>query len=279
MAISKDELNDLRKKALEIKKQIVELAEHAQEGHCASALSIADIIAALYFHRLRIDPLNPGWEERDRFILSKGHACQALYVALHQAGFFDKEKLYTFLQPDTGLAGHPILGGAPGIEASTGSLGQGFSLSVGMALAAKVDGRGNHVFVIIGDGESNEGIVWEAALAASHYKLDNLTAVLDRNNYQCDGFSQNVLNIDPIEEKWRSFGWQVQPCDGHNLEALVGALDQVPFASGKPSLILARTVKGKGVSYMESNAAWHYRAPTQEELDLAVADLEASCQL
>jgi transketolase len=279
MAISKDELRDLRGKALEIKKQIVELAQHVQEGHCASALSIADIITVLYFHRLHIDPRNPAWEERDRFILSKGHACQALYVALHQAGFFDKEKLYTFLQPDTGLAGHPTLGGAPGVEASTGSLGQGLSLSVGMALAAKIDDRKHHVFVIIGDGESNEGIVWEAALAASHYKLDNLTAILDRNNYQCDGFSQNVLNLDPVEEKWRSFGWQVHPCDGHSLEALVEALDQVPFSPGKPSLILAHTIKGKGVSYMENNAVWHYRAPSKEEFEVAVADLEASCQL
>jgi transketolase len=276
--IRQDVIARLKAKALDIKKDIIRLAVQAQEGHCASALSIADIVTALYFHRLRIEPRNPGWEDRDRFILSKGHACQALYVALHHAGFFDRDKLHTFLQKDTGLAGHPVLGGAPGVEASTGSLGQGFSVSVGLALGAHLNKKKYHVFTVIGDGESNEGIVWEAALAASHYKLDNLTAILDRNNYQCDGYADRVMKLDPVDAKWISFGWEVRSCDGHRIEELIELLDTVPFVPGRPSLVLASTVKGKGVDFMESNAQWHYRAPTNEQLEEAILQLERACR-
>jgi len=265
--------------SFEIKKQIIELAASAGEGHCASALSIADIMTALYFHRLRLDPGDPNWPDRDRFVLSKGHACLALYIALHKAGFFDRDKLYTFLKPDTGLAGHPVRGGAPGIEVSTGSLGQGFSVSVGMALGAKMDGLRHHTFVLIGDGESNEGIIWEAALSAAHLKLDNLTGILDRNYFQCDGYSKDVVNLDPLDEKWRSFGWAVETCDGHSIEALIERFDRLPFSKDKPSMIIAQTVKGKGVTFMENSAEWHYRAPNQEEMEKAIAELETGCRV
>lgn len=279
VACDEKQIGTLKQKALEIKKGIIELAVHAQEGHCASALSIADLVTALFFRRLRIDPNNPEWEDRDRFVLSKGHACQALYVALHHRGFFDKEKLLTFLQKDTGLAGHPVRGGAPGVEVSTGSLGQGYSVSIGLALGAKLRKKDFQTFAIIGDGESNEGIVWEGALAAAQYQLDNLTVILDRNNYQCDGYSNNVMKLDPIEDKWTGFGWAVRTCDGHNMEQIVDMLDDVPFEKGKPSLLLAYTTKGKGVDFMESSAAWHYRAPTQDQFDEAVAQLERGCYL
>ena len=277
--IDKEIINNLKLKSLDIKKDILRLAAYAKEGHCAPALSIADILTALYFHRLNIDPKNPEWENRDRFVLSKGHACQALYVALHHAGFFDEKKLYTFLQPDTGLAGHPFRGGAPGVEVSTGSLGHGMSVSIGLALAAKMDNKKYHIFVLVGDGESNEGIVWEAALAAAHYNLENLTLILDRNNYQCDGFSDNVMKLDPVEDKWKSFGWAVRGCNGHNLEELANLLDIVPFESNKPSAIIARTIKGKGVYFMESNADWHYKAPNEKELEEAFTCLDNSCDL
>ena len=269
--------DDLAARALQVKKGIVELAAFAGEGHCASALSIADIVTALYFHRMHVDPQDPEWPGRDRFVLSKGHACQTLYVALHLAGFFDTEKLHTFLQTDTGLAGHPVRGGAPGVEASTGSLGHGLSVSVGLALGAKMQKKDYHTFAVIGDGESNEGIVWEAALASAHYRLDNLTVVLDRNNYQCDGFSDNVMRINPVDKKWESFGWSVHNCDGHDLRILTELLDAVPFEPGKPSIIVARTIKGKGVSFMENSAEWHYRAPSPDELKAAIDDLEGSC--
>ena len=272
--MEKDLIKKLSAKALEIKKEIVELAVYAGEGHCASALSIADIMTALYFHRLNVNPKDPNWAQRDRFVLSKGHACQALYVALHHAGFIDREKLYSFLQTDSGLGGHPVRGGAAGVEASTGSLGHGFSVSIGMALAAKMDKKKHHTFVLIGDGESNEGIVWEAALAAAHYKLDNLTAILDRNRYQCDGPSDKVMNLDPVDAKWKSFGWEVRQCNGHNIKELIELLGQVPFSKAKPSLILAQTVKGKGVPFMESNAAWHYKSPSKEQGAEAIATLE-----
>ena len=214
-------IKKLRKKAYKIRKDIVELAAYAKEGHCASALSIADIITVLYFHRLKIDPKKPEWPERDRFVLSKGHACQALYAALYNAGFFNKKKFYTFLKPDTDLPGHPTRGGALGIEVSTGSLGHGISISIGFALAAKIDKKKYHIFTLIGDGESNEGMVWEAALASAHYKLDNLTVILDRNNYQCDGHSDNVMKLEPVEEKWEGFGWEARTCDGHDIKQII----------------------------------------------------------
>ena len=190
----KDMIETLRKRALEIKLATVKLAVHAGEGHCASAMSMADIIAVLYFYQMNHDPKKPEWEGRDRFVLSKGHGCLGLYTALYLSGYFDRDKLYTFLEPNSGLPGHPLKGGAPGVEASTGSLGQGMSIAVGMAISAKMDNKKHFIYCLVGDGECNEGIVWEAALLASHLKLDNLVCIIDRNNYQCDGPGKDILD-------------------------------------------------------------------------------------
>lgn len=275
---NKDELiGYLKGTALQIKEEIVKLAAYAREGHCAPGLSMADIATVLYFHRLRHDPKNPWWSGRDRFILSKGHGCLALYCALYYAGYFNRETLYSFLQANSGLGGHPVHGKVPGVEVSTGSLGHGLAMSVGLAMAAKMDKHDFHIFTLIGDGENDEGMVWESAMCAAHYKLDNLTCIVDRNNYQCDGFAKDVLNIEPLDEKWKSFGWEVKTCDGHNIEHLVNTLDQIPFVTGKPSLMLARTVKGRGVSFMENSADWHYRAPGEKELERALAEIKANC--
>jgi transketolase len=234
-------------------------------------------MTALYFHGLNIDAERPDWHERDRFVLSKGHACLALYVTLYHAGFYGVDKLNTYLQPNTGLPGHPMHGGAPGIEVSTGSLGHGMSVSVGLALGAKMDARKYRVFAVVGDGESNEGMVWEAAMCAANFELDNLIVVLDRNKYQCSGSSDQIMKLEPVQNKWESFGWEVRNCDGHNMAELVELMGQLPFASGKPSLILANTVKGNGVPFMENNPDWHYRAPSAEELESAIGCLAANC--
>ena len=267
----------LQKTALAIKQAIVQLGVHAGEGHCASGLSMTDLLTVLYFHTMRIDPNNPDDPGRDRFVLSKGHGSIGLYCALHQRGYFDHDKLYSFLQPGSGLGGHPLREGAPGVELSTGSLGHGMSMAVGMAMAAQMDRKEHRVFVLIGDGESNEGIVWEAAALAAHRKLDNLICVLDRNNYQCDGFSKDILDMNPLAEKWRAFGWEVIECQGHDIQSILKGLAKLPFAPGKPSLLLAHTVKGKGVSFMESSADWHYRAPKKDELEKAMAEIDKNC--
>ena len=269
-------IRELENKALEIRKDIIKLAGYAREGHAAPAFSIVEIMTALYFHRLNLDPENPYWENRDRFILSKGHAVLALYVSLYHAGFIDREKLYTYLQPGTELAGHPIRGKeVPGVEASTGSLGHGFSVAAGFALAAKMDKKSCHTFAVIGDGECNEGSVWETAMVAAHHELDNMTAILDRNHYQCDGYSEVILKLAPLDVKWKGFGWEVRTCDGHNMSELIQLLDQVPFTPGKPSLILANTIKGKGVPFMENSDDWHYRTPLDDDLKSALEILAA----
>ena len=271
---NKDLIDHLKGKARQIKVELLKLAAHTEEGHCPSALSIADIVAVLYFHHMRHDPGNPNWGERDRFILSKGHGCLALYSALHCCGYFDRNKLYTFLEPGSGLPGHPLLKGAPGVEASTGSLGHGMSISVGMAMAARMDRQAHRICCIVGDGECNEGIVWEAAMLAAHHKLDNLLCIVDRNNYQCDGFAENILNMGAMDEKWQSFGWEARVCDGHSIKDLVDVLDQVPFVKGRPSVVVASTVKGKGVDFMESSAEWHYRAPRGDEVAEALRQIQ-----
>jgi len=268
--VTRKEAKQLNNKAYEIRQDILKLAGHAREGHCAPALSIADIMTVLYFHRLKVDPREPDHPERDRFVLSKGHACLTLYVCLYHAGFIDRDTLYTYLQPGTELAGHPVRGRTPGVEVSSGSLGHGMAVAAGMALAAKMDGHQYHTFTLIGDGESNEGMVWETALIASHRELDNLTVIMDRNRYQCDGYSGVILKLDPVDEKWRSFGWEVQECNGHDVEQLAQLLDEVPFRPGRPSFIVAHTIKGKGVEFMENRDEWHYRTPLDDELTRAL---------
>ena len=229
----------------------------------------------LYFHQMNIDPARPDWPERDRFVLSKGHACLALYSALAQHGFFPQEELLTFDRIDSRLQGHPDMRKTPGVEMSTGCLGQGFSAAVGMALAGRCDAAAYRVYVLLGDGELQSGQVWEAVMAASKYKLDNLTAIIDRNGLQMDGNTEEVLGVEPIAARWSAFGWDTREVDGHDVIALAGALAEAARVKGKPSVLIAHTVKGKGISFMEGDRRWHSAAITSEQGQQAMDELRA----
>jgi transketolase len=276
MAETREELIErLKSRSREMRKLIIKTSENAGEGHIAPALSSVDITAALYFHILGLDSQNPQWDDRDRFLLSAGHKCLVQYTALAMRGFIPLELLDTFDQLDSSLGGHPIFGTCPGIEASTGSLGHGLSIGVGMAIAGKIDKRAYRVFVVVGDGECDEGSIWEGAMAAAKFKLDNLVAIVDYNKLSIDGPVADVMPLEPFSDKWRSFGWSCREIDGHNMEQIVDTLEAVPFERGKASVIIAHTVKGKGVSFMENNLAWHARAPSREEAKRAIEDIEA----
>lgn len=264
---------ELKNAATQIRKDIIEMVNAAGSGHPGGSLSAADILATLYFEKMNIDPKNPKLENRDKFILSKGHAAPVLYAALARRGYFSPEKLPTLRKMGSMLQGHPDMKGIPGVEMSTGSLGQGFSTSIGMALASKLDKRDNRIYVLLGDGEINEGLVWEAAMSAAHYKLDNLTAILDFNGLQIDGKNVDVMNPNPIDEKWKSFGWNVITIDGHNFEEIIDAFDQAEKTKGQPTMIIAKTIKGKGVSFMENQASWHGTAPNNEDKAKALEEL------
>lgn len=256
-----------------LRRHVVEMVGKAGSGHPGGSLSASDIMAVLYFGDvLRVDPKDPGWPDRDRFVLSKGHAAPVLYAALAERGFFSKEILPTLRQLGSILQGHPDARKVPGVEVSTGSLGQGLSLAVGMALAGRLDRKAYHVWALLGDGESEEGQVWEAAMAAAHYKLENLTAIMDHNHLQIDGCVESVMCPEPLSDKFRAFGWDVIAVDGHSVPDLLKAF-RAPATSGKPRVIIAETVKGKGVSFMEGQAGWHGKAPKGEELDKALAEL------
>lgn len=256
-----------------LRRHVVEMVGKAGSGHPGGSLSASDIVAALYFGGvLHVDPKDPAWPDRDRFVLSKGHAAPVLYAALAERGFFPKETLLTLRQLGSILQGHPDSKKVPGVEVPTGSLGQGLSLAVGMALAGRLDRKDYRVWVLLGDGECEEGQVWEAAMAAAHYKLDSLTAIVDHNHLQIDGFVHAVMSPEPLADKWRAFGWDVVAVDGHDVPALLDAF-HAPRVAGKPRAIVAETVKGKGVSYMEGLASWHGKAPKGEELDRALAEL------
>ncbi|MCL6106164.1 MAG: transketolase [Actinobacteria bacterium] len=244
----------------------------AGSGHPGGSLSAADIVAALYFQVLQHNPADPKWPGRDRFILSKGHCAPVLYAALARSGYFPVKDLVNLRQIDCHLQGHPDMHKTPGVEISSGSLGQGLSVSIGMALAMRLDNLPGRIFTLMGDGESQEGEVWEAAMAASHYKLNNLTAIIDANGLQIDGFTCDVMNIEPLPEKFAAFGWNTLVIDGNNMEQVVDALERSRTAAG-PAAIIARTVKGKGVSYMENNAGWHGKAPKAGEAEQALAEL------
>jgi len=259
--------------ARNIRRDIITMIYEAGSGHPGGSLSAVEIITALYFHKMNIDPQNPKWEERDKFILSKGHGAPVLYAALARRGFFPVEELHNLRKINSMLQGHPDMKGTPGVEMSTGSLGQGFSSSIGMALANRLDKRKGRIYVLLGDGEINEGIVWEAAMAAAHYKLDNLTAILDYNGLQIDGKNDEVMNIKPVDEKFRSFGWNVLVIDGHNFEEIFEAFRAAEETKGKPTLIIAKTIKGKGVSYMENKVDWHGSAPNKEQMEIALREL------
>ena len=271
---SEEATRGLEEKARRVRTHIVRMIAGAGSGHIAPALSCADIVSALYFSVLRLDPGNPQWEDRDRFILSKGHGCAAHYAVLAEKGFFPLEVLDTFCRLDSILGGHPDRLKVPGVEASTGSLGHGLPIGVGMAIAGKVDGRAYRVFVLLGDGENDEGAVWEGAMAASHYKLDNLIAIIDRNRLQVDGWTEDVMNPEPLADKWRSFGWCVQEINGHDMNQIVDALHIATATRERPAVIIAKTVKGKGVSFMEGSVDWHYGVVTAEAATRALRELE-----
>jgi len=274
MPLSRDEIKDLMLKANEVRRWVIELTYRAKSGHPGGSLSAADILTALYFKILRVDPKNPRWEDRDRFVLSKGHAAPAYYAVLAMKGFFPKEELYTLRKVNSRLQGHPSLI-TPGVDMATGSLGQGLSAAIGMALAARIDKKDYRVFVMLGDGECHEGNVWEGAMFASHHKLDNLIAIVDRNMIQLDGFTEEIVALESFSDKWRSFGWWVQSINGHDFNEIVRALKYAIEYKGRPSVIIARTIKGKGVSYMENNPAYHGKPPKNEdEYRKAIEELE-----
>ena len=260
--------------ANDLRVSIIEEVYNAKCGHPGGSLSIADIMTYLYFEEMNIDSKNPKWDGRDRFVLSKGHTAPALYAALAERGFFPKEDLVTLRKTASYLQGHPDMKGVPGVDMSTGSLGQGISAACGMALSAKLSGDSYRVYAMLGDGESEEGQVWEAAMFAAHYKLDNLVAVLDLNGLQIDGAITEVMNPTPHDEKFAAFGWNVITIDAHNFDEIESAFKQARETSGKPTAIIAKSTKGKGVSYMENACEWHGQAPKEDLYKVAIADLE-----
>lgn len=270
MAIDYEKLERITK---EIRVDIIRETYFAGSGHPGGSLSAADIMAVLYFNEMNIDPKEPLKPERDKFVLSKGHAAPVLYAALAEKGFIPKEELVTLRKIGSRLQGHPDMKKVPGVEMSTGSLGQGFSVAVGMALANKIDSNKSRVYTLLGDGELQEGIVWEAAMSAAHYKLDNLVAIVDWNGLQIDGKNEEVMTVTPIDEKFHSFGFNVILIDGHSLTEIVEALEQARESKGKPTVIVAKTAKGKGVSFMEHNAGWHGKAPNEDEARKAIAEM------
>jgi transketolase len=266
---------EMKRIANEIRKDIIKMTAAAGSGHPGGSLSCVEILVSLYFKVLRHDPKNYAWEGRDRFILSKGHVCPALYATLARAGYFPVEELLTLRKFGSRLQGHPHRKKLPCLETSSGSLGQGLSIAVGMAIGFKMDKKEQRVYCLMGDGECDEGQIWEAAMSASHYKLDNLCGIVDVNGLQIDGFTRDVMNLEPLAEKWKAFGWHVIEVDGHNFEELLKAFEEAKNTKGKPTVILAKTVKGKGVSFMENKAEWHGKAPKKEEAEIALRELEA----
>lgn len=266
---------ELQKTATNIRKGIITAVASAGSGHPGGSLSAADIMTYLYFKAMNVDPKNPKKPDRDRFVLSKGHCSPGLYSTLANRGFFPVEDLTGFRQVDSYLEGHPNMDKVPGVDMSTGSLGQGISAAVGMALAGKLDKKDYRVYSILGDGELEEGQVWEASMAAAHYKLDNLTAFVDYNGLQIDGNITDVMNPEPIPDKFRAFGWNVITINAHDFDEIEKAVEEAKVFKGKPTMIVAHSTKGKGVSYMENQASWHGSAPKKEQAEQAIAELDA----
>ncbi len=265
----------LEKQAVEIRKDIVTAVHSAKSGHPGGSLSLADTLTYLYFYKMNVDPTNPQDPDRDRFVLSKGHTAPGLYSTLAEKGFFPKEELLSLRKTGALLQGHPDMKHIPGVDMTTGSLGQGISTAVGMALGGKISGKGFTVYVALGDGEIQEGQVWEAAMSATHYKLDNLVAVVDNNGLQIDGKVSDVMSVYPIPEKFEAFGWNVTTCDAHDFDSIHEAFEKTNEKNGKPWVIVQKSVKGKGVSFMEDKASWHGSAPNDEQYAQAMADLDA----
>lgn len=273
------ELHALELTAAKIRSLAMDEVHTAASGHIGGSLSVADILTVLYFHTMRVDPRNPKDPNRDRFVLSKGHTTPALYAALALRGYFPVEELKLFRSIQGHFSGHPDMVNVPGVDMSTGSLGQGVSAAVGMALAGKLDGKDYRVYTVLGDGEIAEGQVWEAAMAAAKYRLDNLCAFVDVNGLQIDGATADVMPSEPLDKKFEAFNWNVIQVDGHDLNAIAEALDKARTLKDKPTVILARTVKGKGVSFMENNAGWHGKAPNDEQYAVAHAELTAAIEV
>ena len=268
-----DSLLDLQAMAKTLRRHIIEMTASASSGHPGGSLSSVEILTALYFRVLRYRLQDLEWPDRDRFILSKGHAAPLLYSVLAEVGVVSTEELCTLRKIDSRLQGHPDKSCTPGLETTSGSLGQGLSFGIGAALAARLDARGYRVYVLLGDGECDEGQVWEAAMAAAHFKLDNLVGIVDHNGLQIDGWNRDVMNLEPLADKWRSFGWRVIEIDGHDFPQILAAFEQAEKVKGQPSMIIARTVKGKGVSFMENQVDFHGKAPTREEAERALKEL------
>jgi transketolase len=272
--VNQQQVDRLKDLAADIRRRDLQMVHRARLGHIGGDLSATDILSALYFGVLKVDPADPSWPERDRFILSKGHCAGALYATLAEAGFIDLEELSTYMQPMSRLGGHPDRTKMPGVETNTGPLGHGLPVAVGCALAAKMDGAAWRTFVLTGDGELQEGSNWEAALSAAHYKLDNLTVIVDRNGLQQGDYTERTMHLDPLADKWAAFGWSVREVNGHDHAALLDVFEQLPFQWGKPNCIVAHTHKGQGVSFMRDRPGWHHRVPNDAELALALRELD-----
>lgn len=264
---------ELEETAKNIRINIIKMLEKSQSGHPGGSLSAAEILSTLYMKEMNIDPKNPNWEDRDRFVLSKGHAAPVLYAALAERGFFDPKELDYLRKTNSMLQGHPDMKGTPGVDMTTGSLGQGFSAANGMALAGKIDKKDYRVYVLLGDGECQEGLVWESAMLSAHYNLDNITVFLDYNGLQIDGTNEEIMDIEPIDEKFEAFGWHVIKIDGHSIEEIVDSIEEAKNTKGKPTIIIAKTQKGKGVSFMEDQVGWHGKAPSTEEAMRAIEEI------
>ncbi len=267
------DINELKKIAKNVRINILHMLTLAGSGHTGGSLSAVDVAVAIYFSRMKFNPADPSWEERDRFVLSKGHAAPLIYAVMAEAGYFREDAIKTLRKTGSPLQGHPCSAMLPGIEISTGSLGQGLSVANGMALGLRLDGNPARVYCIMGDGEVQEGQVWEAAMTAAHYKIDNICAVVDNNGLQIDGPVEKVMGIEPLRDKWAAFGWHVMDIDGHNMQEIIDALDEAETVKGRPSIIIARTTKGKGVSFFENKVEYHGVAPTREEFDRAVKEI------
>jgi len=268
------DIKSLEERAKVIRRHVIRMLAKAGSGHPGSSLSTVDLLVALFYNKLKHNPQQPAWPDRDRFVMSKGHGCPALYAVLAEMGYFGIDKLDTLRQFGSILQGHPCMKTTPGIEISGGSLGQGLSVGLGIALAAKLDKKDYRTYVMLGDGEIEEGQVWEAAMAASHYKADNLCAIIDQNGLQIDGFIHEIMSSYPIPDKWRGFGWHVIEINGHDYKAISSAYDEAEKIKGRPTVIVAKTIKGKGVSFMENQVDWHGKAPSKDEAERALAELK-----
>lgn len=277
--VSRPGVDPLACLANRVRQHVLRMTSKARSSHIGSCFSAVDLLVVLYNEILRVDPQRPDWPERDRFILSKGHACAALYAVLAERGFFPTEWLDTFCQNGSILPGHATHGRIPGVEVSTGSLGHGLSIGAGMALAAKRDAAKHRIFVMLSDGECDEGSTWEPVLFATQHRLDNLIAIVDYNKIQSLGFTKEVMDLEPLAAKWSSFGWTVREIDGHDLGAIQKAFHEIPFSDGRPSCVIAHTVKGKGVRFMENQLLWHYRSAQGKEFEDALAELQRAAEV